>query len=199
MASFCRCNRVHTYRIYMLTTSIRRGVAFCFTVTNEPRLESARQSMPGELVKIARKIEDAAYDADHLRAFIADDLGATSQIRQDPTRSRRHPIDWAPLQGTPPRRVFLQPDQAFPSDRTAMPCLSSYMLASLTSIGRESKQTQNGNPLRFIERLSRSGRSSLARSRAKEIPEKQGAVRRRDQCCPASGTSRADRQPASCG
>ncbi len=51
--------------------------------------------MPGEFVKIARKIEDAAYDADHLRAFIADDLGATAQTRQDPTRSRRHPIDWA--------------------------------------------------------------------------------------------------------
>ena len=37
---------------------------------------------------------DAAYDADHLRRFIADGLGATVQIKQNPTRSTRQPIDW---------------------------------------------------------------------------------------------------------
>ena len=39
-------------------------------------------------------IADAAYDADHLRAFIHDDLGATAHIKQNPTRRTRHPIDW---------------------------------------------------------------------------------------------------------
>lgn len=38
---------------------------------------------------------DAAYDADYLRDFIADDLGATAQIKQNPTRSVRKVIDWA--------------------------------------------------------------------------------------------------------
>jgi transposase len=37
---------------------------------------------------------DAAYDADHLRRFIADDLGAAAQIKQNPTRTARLPIDW---------------------------------------------------------------------------------------------------------
>jgi len=37
---------------------------------------------------------DSAYDADHLPAFIVDDLGAMAQIKQNPTRSRRSPIDW---------------------------------------------------------------------------------------------------------
>lgn len=37
---------------------------------------------------------DAAYDADHLRSFIADDLRAQAQIKQNPTRSRTQPIDW---------------------------------------------------------------------------------------------------------
>lgn len=38
---------------------------------------------------------DAAYDADHLRKFIADDLRATAQIKQNPTRSSSKEIDWA--------------------------------------------------------------------------------------------------------
>ena len=36
----------------------------------------------------------AAYDADHLRSFIADDLGATAQIKQNPSRATHQPIDW---------------------------------------------------------------------------------------------------------
>jgi transposase len=37
---------------------------------------------------------DAAYDADHLRQFIADDLGATAQVKQNQSRTARQPIDW---------------------------------------------------------------------------------------------------------
>ena len=39
-------------------------------------------------------IADAAYDADHLRSFITDSLGAQAQIKQNPSRTIRHPIDW---------------------------------------------------------------------------------------------------------
>lgn len=38
---------------------------------------------------------DAAYDADHLRRFITHDLGASAQIKQNPSRSKVQPIDWA--------------------------------------------------------------------------------------------------------
>ncbi len=37
---------------------------------------------------------DAAYDADYLREFIRDELGATAQIKQNPSRSNPYPIDW---------------------------------------------------------------------------------------------------------
>ena len=37
---------------------------------------------------------DAAYDADYLRQFIADDLKATPQIKQNPTRTAKQSIDW---------------------------------------------------------------------------------------------------------
>ena len=37
----------------------------------------------------------AAYDADYLRAFIVDDLGATALIKQNPSRTGRPTIDWA--------------------------------------------------------------------------------------------------------
>ena len=39
-------------------------------------------------------IADAAYDADPLRAFIAKDLGATAQIKANPSRTKKLPIDW---------------------------------------------------------------------------------------------------------
>lgn len=37
---------------------------------------------------------DAARDAGHLRDFIANELGATAQIQQNPTRTAREAIDW---------------------------------------------------------------------------------------------------------
>lgn len=37
---------------------------------------------------------DAAYDADHLRDFIANDLGAVAHIKCNPTRREDRPIDW---------------------------------------------------------------------------------------------------------
>ncbi len=43
---------------------------------------------------VGHVIADAAYDADPLRAFIADDLGAIAQIKPNPTRSVVPPTDW---------------------------------------------------------------------------------------------------------
>jgi len=43
---------------------------------------------------VGHVMADAAYDADHLREFIANDLSATAQIKQNPTRAAKQPIDW---------------------------------------------------------------------------------------------------------
>ena len=43
---------------------------------------------------VGHVIADAACDDDPLRAFIAQDLGATAQIKPDPSRSASPPIDW---------------------------------------------------------------------------------------------------------
>jgi len=40
------------------------------------------------------RLADAAYDANDLRRLITDDPGATPQIKQNPTRSTKQPIDW---------------------------------------------------------------------------------------------------------
>jgi transposase len=53
------------------------------------------QHLIAGLEGVGHVIADAAYDADPLRRFIADDLGATPQIKQNPTRTERPPIDWA--------------------------------------------------------------------------------------------------------
>ena len=42
---------------------------------------------------VGHVIADAAYDADPLRIFIADDLGATAQIKANPSRTRKLAID----------------------------------------------------------------------------------------------------------
>ncbi len=42
---------------------------------------------------VAHVIADAAYDADPLRAFIRDDLGADAQIPSNPSRTFKHPLD----------------------------------------------------------------------------------------------------------
>jgi transposase len=43
---------------------------------------------------VGHVIADAAYDAGPLRTFIADDLGATAQIKANPSRAIAPPIDW---------------------------------------------------------------------------------------------------------
>ena len=52
------------------------------------------QALLSGLQGVGHVIADAAYDADPLRAFIADDLGATAQIKANPSRSIPPPINW---------------------------------------------------------------------------------------------------------
>jgi putative transposase len=47
------------------------------------------------LTGVGHVIADAAYDADHLRAFIRTELKAEAQIKQNPTRTVQHPMDWS--------------------------------------------------------------------------------------------------------
>ena len=53
------------------------------------------QGLIDGLEGVGHVIADAGYDADPLRDFIAQELGATAQIKQNPTRAGRLPIDWA--------------------------------------------------------------------------------------------------------
>ena len=55
-----------------------------------PQARSLIEGLEG----VGHVIADAGYDADHLRSFIADDLGATAQIKQNPSRSGTKAIDW---------------------------------------------------------------------------------------------------------
>ena len=47
------------------------------------------------LTGVGHVIADAAYDADPLRAFIANDLGASAHIKANPSRTQKPPIDWS--------------------------------------------------------------------------------------------------------
>lgn len=55
-----------------------------------PQARSLIEGLEG----VGHVMADAAYDADHLRRFITQDLGAIAQIKQNPTRSTAQPIDW---------------------------------------------------------------------------------------------------------
>ncbi|MFB9048093.1 IS5 family transposase [Sphingobium indicum] len=52
------------------------------------------QTLLSGLEGVGHVIADAAYDADPLRAFIADDLGAIAQIKANPSRAIAPAIDW---------------------------------------------------------------------------------------------------------
>ena len=53
------------------------------------------QHLIAGLEGVGHVIADAGYDSDALRDFIADDLCARAQIKQNPTRAGRQPLDWA--------------------------------------------------------------------------------------------------------
>jgi len=57
---------------------------------DRPQAESLIFGLEG----VGHVIADAGYDADALRAFIADELGAVAQIKQNPSRAGQKGIDW---------------------------------------------------------------------------------------------------------
>jgi len=57
---------------------------------DRPQAETLLSGLQG----VGHVIADAAYEADPLRAFIADELGATAQIRANPSRAIVPPIEW---------------------------------------------------------------------------------------------------------
>ena len=69
-------------------------IRFLITPGNWGDCPQARGLIEG-LEGVGHVIADAGYDADHLRDFIAQDLGATAQIKQNPSRSGSKAIDWA--------------------------------------------------------------------------------------------------------
>ncbi len=69
---------------------------------------------------VGHVIADAGYDADPLRAFIADDLGATAHIKATPSRTAKPPHRLAALQGAPSGRMLLQQAQTLPTHRLAL-------------------------------------------------------------------------------
>src|SRR3546814_5989710 len=57
---------------------------------DRPQAETLLAGLKG----VGHVIADAAYDADPLRAFIANDLGASAHIKANPSRTKKPPIDW---------------------------------------------------------------------------------------------------------
>ncbi|EFG85675.1 IS5 family transposase [Novacetimonas hansenii] len=55
---------------------------------------SQAKTLLSGLQGVSHVIADAAYEADPLRAFIADELGATAQIKANPSRAIVPPIEW---------------------------------------------------------------------------------------------------------
>lgn len=71
------------------------GLPVRFTITpghwcDCPQARGLIEGLPG----VRHVIADVAYDADHLREYIANDLGAEAHIKRNPTRVTRLSIDW---------------------------------------------------------------------------------------------------------
>ncbi|MDP5336860.1 MAG: IS5 family transposase [Paracoccaceae bacterium] len=108
MQGTCRCKRrkmgaeAHaigrskgglTTKIHAAVDALGLPIRFAITPGQWGDCPQARGLIEG-LTGVGHVMADAAYDADHLRRFIADELGATAQIKQNPTRSTSTPIDW---------------------------------------------------------------------------------------------------------
>jgi transposase len=83
-----------TTKIHAAVDALGLPVRFAITPGHWGDCPQARGLIEG-LEGVGQVIADAAYDADHLRDFISRDLGATPQIKQNPTRSGTKAIDWA--------------------------------------------------------------------------------------------------------
>jgi transposase len=83
-----------TTKIHAAVDALGLPIRFQITPGHWGDCPQARGLIEG-LEGVGHVIADAGYDADHLRDFIATDLGAAAQIRQNPSRSGTKPLDWA--------------------------------------------------------------------------------------------------------
>ncbi len=86
-------NRREGTKIHAAVDALGLPVRIAITPAQWGDSPQARGLIEG-LDGVGHVVADAAYDADHLRDFIAEILGATAHIKQNPTRVTRHPIDW---------------------------------------------------------------------------------------------------------
>ena len=86
---------------------------------------------------------DAAYDADHLRTYIANELGATAHIKRNPTRREGRYIDWALhkerhlvecVRPALSNRWRSGPNSTNSNASAALPCIALHCEKSLTSL-----------------------------------------------------------------
>jgi len=82
-----------TTKIHAAVDALGLPVRFAITPGQWGDCPLARGLVEG-LNGVRHVIADAAYDADHLRKFIADGLGASAPIKQNPIRVTQHAIDW---------------------------------------------------------------------------------------------------------
>jgi transposase len=83
-----------TTKIHAAVDALGLPLRFEITPGNWGDCPQARGLIEG-LAGVGHVIADAAYDADHLRAFITSELNANAQIKQNPSRSGTKAIDWA--------------------------------------------------------------------------------------------------------
>jgi len=83
-----------TTKIHAAVDALGLPIRFVITPGHWGDCPQARGLLEG-LEGVGHVIADAGYDADHLRFFIAGELGAVAQIKQNPTRSGSKLIDWA--------------------------------------------------------------------------------------------------------
>ena len=82
------CNHRERAKIHVAVDALGLPIRFSITPGQWDDCPQARGLIEG-LSGVSHVIADAAYDADHLSAFIADDLGAKVQINQNRTRKPR--------------------------------------------------------------------------------------------------------------
>ena len=82
-----------TTKIHAAVDALGLPIRFTITPGHWGDCPQARGLIEG-LRGIRHVIADAAYDADHLRSFISGSLRAEAQIKQNPSRAIRYPIDW---------------------------------------------------------------------------------------------------------
>lgn len=82
-----------TTKIHASVDALGLPIRFTITPGQWGDCPQARGLIDG-LEGVDHVIADAAYDADYLRDFIAQELSAAAQIKSNPSRAIEPPMDW---------------------------------------------------------------------------------------------------------